>query len=171
VFSALFIIVTKAFFSLCKCPPPLRTTLTRSVLSNIAFQYYPLDLDMQTNPFIVSWWPLALADPALFHVSLQTASLDEERRAQKGFPISAILMIDSVSLVRQRIQESSLAMQDETLDSVVTLAAIEVSLPFSATLPRPTLLIPRLVRKGGGNYQQNAYRGSEAAGWYTRRHW
>ncbi|KAF5025081.1 hypothetical protein F66182_2850 [Fusarium sp. NRRL 66182] len=80
---------------------------------------------MASNPFIVSWWPLALADPALFHVSIQTASLDEERRAQRGFPISELLMADSVSLIRQKIGSSLLAIQDETLNSVVTLAAIE----------------------------------------------
>ena len=83
---------------------------------------------MESNPFIVSWWPSALADTALFHVSLQTASWDEELRAQKGFPISELLMIDSVSLVRQKVKDSSLAFQDETLNAVVTLAAIEVGL-------------------------------------------
>ncbi|KUJ17660.1 uncharacterized protein LY89DRAFT_707125 [Mollisia scopiformis] len=99
--------------------------LIHHFLSNIAFQYYPLDLNADSNPFLVSWWPLALQDPALFHVSLQTASLDEEVRAQKGFPISELLMVDSVSLVRRKIEDSSLAFQDETLNSVVTLAAIE----------------------------------------------
>jgi hypothetical protein len=78
-----------------------------------------------SNPFVVSWFPLALADPALFHVSLQTASLDVELRAQKGFRNSDILMADSVSLVRLRITDPVLAIQDETMDSVVTLAAIE----------------------------------------------
>ncbi|KAL6406993.1 hypothetical protein AUP68_09814 [Ilyonectria robusta] len=94
-------------------------------LSSIAFQYYPLDLSMESNPFVVSWWPLCLADPALFHVSLQTASLDEELRAQKGFPLSEMLMMDSVALVRRKIEDSSEAFHDETLNSVVTLAAIE----------------------------------------------
>lgn len=108
------------------------TWLTCLVLSSIAFQYYPLDLNMESNPFVISWWPLALEDPALFHVSLQTASLDEESRAQRGFPISELLMIDSVSLVRLKIQDSAVAFQDETLNSVVTLAAIEVSAPFPA---------------------------------------
>lgn len=116
--------------SLYQHMPPIQA-LTCSVLSSIAFQYYPLDLNMESNPFIVSWWPLALADQALFHVSLQTASLYEELQAQKGFPISDLLMLDSIALVRKRIGDSSLAIQDETLDSVVTLAAIEVrfSLP------------------------------------------
>lgn len=99
-----------------------------AVLSNIAFQYYPLDLNITSNPFVVSWWPLALADPALFHVSLQTASLDIELRAQKGFANSEVLMVDSVSLVRQKIEDPVLAFEDETIDSVVTLAAIEVKL-------------------------------------------
>ena len=84
---------------------------------------------MESNPFVVAWWPLALADPALFHVSIQTASLDEELRAQRGFPISELLMADSVSLVRRKIADSSLAVQDETMNAVVTLAAIVVRLP------------------------------------------
>lgn len=78
-----------------------------------------------SNPFVVSWWPLALADPTLFHVSLQTASLDLDLRAQKGFANSEILMADSVSLVRRKITDSAGALQDETLDSIITLAAIE----------------------------------------------
>ena len=93
---------------------------------NITFQYYPLDPDLSSNPFVVSWWPLALGDPALFHVSLQTASLDLELKAQKGFLNSEILMNDSVSLVRQRVEDPLLRCEDETMDSVVTLAAIEV---------------------------------------------
>ncbi|GJN85530.1 hypothetical protein PLIIFM63780_009097 [Purpureocillium lilacinum] len=80
---------------------------------------------MESNPFVVAWWPLALADPALFHVSIQTASLDEELRARRGFPISELLMADSVSLVRRKIADSLLAVQDETMNAVVTLAAIE----------------------------------------------
>jgi hypothetical protein len=95
-------------------------------LSHISFQYYPLDLSKTSNPFVVNWWPLALADPALFHVSLQTASLDVDLRAQNGFENSEILMADSVSLIRLKIEDAEMGVQDETLNSVVTLAAIEV---------------------------------------------
>lgn len=35
-------------------------------------------------------------------------------------------MADSISLVRRRVNDPLLASQDETMDSVVTLAAIEV---------------------------------------------
>ncbi|OBT65849.1 hypothetical protein VE03_05456 [Pseudogymnoascus sp. 23342-1-I1] len=108
-----------------RLPRVLVQHLIHHFLSSIAFQYYPLDLNSESNPFIVSWWPRALADPALFHVSLQTASLDQELRSRKGFPISELLMTDSVSLVRRKIADSSLAFQDETVNSVVTLAAIE----------------------------------------------
>lgn len=101
--------------------------LTNSVLHKIAFQYYPLDLNATSNPFLVSWWPLALGDPALFHVSLQTACLDEEMLAQKGFQASEILMADSVALLRRKVEDTSLAVQDGTMNSVITLAAIEVS--------------------------------------------
>lgn len=38
-----------------------------------------------------------------------------------------MLMMDSVALVRRKIEDSSEAFHDETLNSVVTLAAIEVS--------------------------------------------
>jgi hypothetical protein len=96
------------------------------VLTKIAFQYYPLDLDSTSNPFLVSWWPIALGDPALFHVSLQTACLDEERLAQKGFQTSELLMADSVTLLRRKVRNQTLAVQDGTMNSVITLAAIEV---------------------------------------------
>ncbi|KAH9866761.1 hypothetical protein J1614_008454 [Plenodomus biglobosus] len=99
--------------------------LIQHFLSNIAFQYYPLDLHASTNPFIVSWWPLALSDPALFHVSLQTASLDIDLRDRTGFTNSEILMTDSISLVRKQIEDPSLALRDTTINSVITLAAIE----------------------------------------------
>ncbi|PVH91334.1 hypothetical protein DM02DRAFT_678143 [Periconia macrospinosa] len=100
--------------------------LIHHFLSNIAFQYYPLDLRPASNPFVVSWFPLALADPALFHVSLQTASLDLDLRAQRGFTKSDVLMADSVSLVRLKIEDATLAIQDETMNAVVALAAIEL---------------------------------------------
>ncbi|EQB54849.1 hypothetical protein CGLO_05258 [Colletotrichum gloeosporioides Cg-14] len=99
--------------------------LIHSFLHKIAFQYYPLDLNATSNPFLVSWWPLALGDPALFHVSLQTACLDEEMLAQKGFQASEILMADSVALLRRKVEDTSLAVQDGTMNSVITLAAIE----------------------------------------------
>ncbi|CRG88146.1 hypothetical protein PISL3812_05173 [Talaromyces islandicus] len=120
------------------------------VLSNIAFWYYPLDLSTESNPFVVQWWPLALADAALFHVSLQTASLDEERRAQKGFPISELLMIDSLSLLRRRLEDSSLAFQDETLDSVVTLAAIEHGKGNIETSGAHINAVKQMVKARGG---------------------
>ncbi|KAJ4294999.1 hypothetical protein N0V90_007007 [Kalmusia sp. IMI 367209] len=69
--------------------------------------------------------PLALGDPALFHVSLQTACLDEELLAQKGFQTSELLMADSVALLRRKVEDTSLAIQDGTMNSVITLAAIE----------------------------------------------
>ncbi|GKT83802.1 C6 zinc finger domain-containing protein [Colletotrichum tofieldiae] len=100
-------------------------SLTHAVLHKIAFEYYPLDLSATSNPFLVSWWPLALGDPALFHVSLQTACLDEELLAQKGFQSSEILMADSVALLRRKVEDTSLALQDGTMNSVITLAAIE----------------------------------------------
>ncbi|KAL5340455.1 hypothetical protein BJX70DRAFT_387276 [Aspergillus crustosus] len=99
--------------------------LIHSFLHKIAFQYYPLDLNATSNPFLVSWWPLALGDPALFHVSLQTACLDEEMMARKGFHASEILMADSVALLRRKVEDPSLAVQDGTMNSVITLAAIE----------------------------------------------
>lgn len=62
-------------------------------------------------------------------MSLQTASLDAELLAQKGFRQSEILMRDAVSLIRTKIEDPTLAFQDATMDAVVTLAAIEVSIP------------------------------------------
>jgi hypothetical protein len=47
--------------------------------------------------------------------------------AQKGFQASEMLMVDSVFLLRRKIQDVSLAVQDGTMNSVITLATIEVS--------------------------------------------
>ncbi|OAL48431.1 hypothetical protein IQ07DRAFT_513622 [Pyrenochaeta sp. DS3sAY3a] len=124
--------------------------LIQHFLSSIAFQYYPLDLNTTSNPFVVSWWPLALADPALFHVSLQTASWDVDRHAQNGFRNSEILMADSVSLLRLRIEDPQLASQDETMNSVVTLAAIEYGKGNTAVGKMHIEGVKRMVRLRGG---------------------
>jgi hypothetical protein len=109
-----------------------------------------LDLDLTSNPFVVSWWPLALADPALFHVSLQTASLDIDLQAQRGFANSEILMADSVSLVRQRVADPTSALQDETLDAIITLAAIEYGKGNTDVSTLHVDGIKRLVQLRGG---------------------
>ncbi|KAK3386158.1 hypothetical protein B0H63DRAFT_501667 [Podospora didyma] len=108
-----------------RLPRPQVQRLIHSFLHKIAFQYYPLDLNATSNPFLIAWWPLALGDPALFHVSLQTACLDEELIAQKGFRSSELLMVDSVALLRRKVGDASLAVQDGTMNSVITLATIE----------------------------------------------
>jgi hypothetical protein len=113
-----------------------------SVHQKIAFQYYPLDLSSTSNPFLVSWWPLALGDPALFHISLQTACLDDELLAQKGFQASEILMADSVVLLRHKVENVSSAIQDGTMNSVITLAAIEVSVNIFLPLGLTQIAIP-----------------------------
>jgi len=103
-----------------------------------------------SNPFVVSWWPLALADPALFHVSLQTASLDLDLRAQKGFANSEVLMADSVSLVRKRITDPISALQDETLNSIITLAAIECGKGNTEVSALHIEGVKRLIKLRGG---------------------
>ena len=128
--------------------------LTNVVLYKIAFQYYPLDLNAASNPFLISWWPLALGDPALFHISLQTACLDEELLAQRGFQTSERLMADSMALLRRKVDDMTLAVQDGTLDSIITLATIEVSLLFPVPVrsisltssPSLARAIPRLLK-------------------------
>ncbi|EGY18141.1 C6 zinc finger domain-containing protein [Verticillium dahliae VdLs.17] len=49
----------------------------------------------------------------------------EELLAQKGFQSSEVLMVDSVALLRRKVEDLSLAVQDGTLNSVITLATIE----------------------------------------------
>lgn len=103
-----------------------------------------------SNPFVVSWWPLALADPALFHVSLQTASLDIELREEKGFANSETLMADCVSLVREKINDPAAALQDATIDSIVTLAAIEYGKGNIGVSAMHVDGVKRLVQLRGG---------------------
>ncbi|EEY14084.1 C6 zinc finger domain-containing protein [Verticillium alfalfae VaMs.102] len=50
----------------------------------------------------------------------------EELLAQKGFQSSEVLMADSVALLRRKVEDLSLAVQDGTMNSVITLATIEV---------------------------------------------
>lgn len=47
--------------------------------------------------------------------------------------MSELLMADSVALVRRKVQDTTLAMEDGTMNSVITLATIEVGL-FRHTL-------------------------------------
>ncbi|KAJ5310320.1 Cytochrome P450 61 [Penicillium atrosanguineum] len=133
-----------------RLPPEQVQRLIHSFLHKIAFQYYPLDLNATTNPFLVSWWPLALGDPALFHVSLQTACLDEELLAQKGFRSSEILMADSVALLRRKIGNTSLAVQDGTMNSVITLATIEFGKGNNKVAEMHVDGVKRLVKMRGG---------------------
>ncbi|EFQ32459.1 uncharacterized protein GLRG_07729 [Colletotrichum graminicola M1.001] len=124
--------------------------LIHSFLHKIAFEYYPLDLSATSNPFLVSWWPLALGDPALFHVSLQTACLDEELLARKGFQSSEILMADSVALLRRKVEDTSLAIQDGTMNSVITLAAIEFGKGNARVSTMHVAGVKKLVDMRGG---------------------
>ncbi|KAF3480343.1 uncharacterized protein GIQ15_05690 [Arthroderma uncinatum] len=124
--------------------------LIHSFLSKIAFQYYPLDLNATSNPFLISWWPLALGDPALFHVSLQTACLDEELLAQKGFQTSDLLMADSVALLRRKVEDTTLAVQDGTINSVITLAAIEFGKGNTKVCEMHVEGVKRLINMRGG---------------------
>ncbi|KAG9246865.1 hypothetical protein BJ878DRAFT_250331 [Calycina marina] len=119
-------------------------------LSKITFQYYPWDLNPSSNPFFVSWWPLALADPALFYVSLQTACLDDEFHAKKGFPHSELLMRDAVSLIGRKIEDPELAFQDATTDAVVTMAAIEHGKGNYEVANMHVDAVKRMVRVRGG---------------------
>jgi hypothetical protein len=137
------------------------------VCHKIAFHYYPLDLNAATNPFLVSWWPLALGDPALFNISLQAACLDEELLAQKGFHTSELLMADSVALLRRKVQDASLAVQDGTMNSVITLATIEVRLQvWVFRIWKEAAHTSRNILVWQGQYQscRNARRRSETAG-------
>ncbi|TVY73474.1 hypothetical protein LSUE1_G005236 [Lachnellula suecica] len=124
--------------------------LIHHFLSKIAFQYYPLELNPSSNPFITSWWPLALADPALFHVSLQTACLDDELQAQTGFVHSQILMRDAVSLVRRKVQDPLLAFQDATMNAVITMAAIEHGMGNTEVSRIHVNAVKRMVAFRGG---------------------
>ena len=43
-------------------------------------------------------------------------------------------MADSVALLRRKVEDVSLAVQDGTMNSVITLATIEVSFPLTFSL-------------------------------------
>ncbi|OKL62738.1 hypothetical protein UA08_01130 [Talaromyces atroroseus] len=143
--------------------------LIHRFLHKIAFQYYPLDLNATSNPFLISWWPLALGDPALFHVSLQTACLDEELLAQEGFQTSELLMADSVALLRRKVEDTSLAVQDGTMNSVITLAAIEFGKGNIKVSQMHVDGVKRLVNMRGGinSVRQTSPLTARMVGWVS----
>lgn len=88
-------------------------------------------------------------------MSLQTAALDDELHAQKGFVYSEILMRDSVSLLRMKVQDPSQAFQDATMNAVVTLAAIEVCTILSFSMGSKADYSE--ARKGQSSHEQDTH--------------
>jgi hypothetical protein len=77
-------------------------------------------------------------------------------------------MADSVALLRRKVEDPSLAVQDGTMNSVITLAAIEVN-PLTSTPPsRRALLTGGTVRQGEYASKPDARRWREEARGYAR---
>lgn len=65
-------------------------------------------------------------------------------------------MADSVALLRRKVQDQDLAIQDSTMNSVITLAAIEVRIRMNSAAPRPNLfplLSQYYLQFGKGNIE------------------
>jgi hypothetical protein len=64
-------------------------------------------------------------------------------------------MADSVALLRRKVQDQDLAIQDSTMNSVITLAAIEVRIRMNSAAPRPNLfpLLSQCQQFGKGNIE------------------
>jgi hypothetical protein len=70
--------------------------------------------------------------------------------ARKGFHTSEMLMADSVALLRRKVEDASLAVQDGTMNSVITLATIEVGaldFPSAFTTDNPSTSLARAISK------------------------
>jgi len=72
-------------------------------------------------------------------------------------------MKDSLSLLRHKIQDSSLAFQDATMNAVVTLAAIEVLIIFPINRCK-SLTFVILAWKGKPSCEHDAYRWGQKNG-------
>lgn len=63
-------------------------------------------------------------------------------------------MAESVALLRRKIEDPSLAVQDGTMNSIITLAAIEVSfkIPTMLKFDRESVLTFHLTQFGKGHF-------------------
>ena len=73
------------------------------------------------------WWPFIRTDSVLFHVILQlSASNLETLKNRKAPRLAKLSMAECIRLLRERVQDESLGVSDQTMVAVATLAALEV---------------------------------------------
>lgn len=81
-------------------------------------------------------------------------------------------MADSVSLVRQKVTDPASALEDETLDSVITLAAIEYGKGNADVSALHIDGVKRLIQLRGGidNVKRVAPLTARMVAWYVAAH-
>lgn len=96
------------------------------------FRSFPF---FNTSAVAQLWWPFIQADTLLFHVILLLSAINYEQLTQENdLRRSKVLMIESLRLLRNRVQDETLGTSDQTIVAVANLLTIEVNLKHAASL-------------------------------------
>ena len=95
----------------------------------MARRYLPVDPGLENNPLTKVWLPNAMADPVLFLATLNVAAIHLDIvQGRYSNPITLAHKVEAISLINSRLKEPNEALTNETIASVVMLAAMEVIL-------------------------------------------
>lgn len=75
---------------------------------------------------VTHWLPFMLLDPIAFRACLIPSAVDLESRQCRDIG-AKILLAESITLLRARLQDPELSCSDHSIAAVLTLAAAEVS--------------------------------------------
>lgn len=94
----------------------------------MARRYLPIDAgDGSNNPLTKVWVPNAIADPLLFLTTLNVAAIHLDLlQGRYSSPATIARKGEAIHLINARLQRPSQALTNETIGSVVMLAAMEV---------------------------------------------
>ena len=105
------------------------------VTSVMARRYFPSDPGTENNPLLKVWIPHAMADPVLFLATLNVSAIHLDiLQGQYSNPITLAHKGETIRLINARLGDPVESLTNETIASVVMLAAMEVY-PIDSLLP------------------------------------
>ncbi|KIM94770.1 hypothetical protein OIDMADRAFT_60544 [Oidiodendron maius Zn] len=99
--------------------------LLHHYLSALIVKWLPAGYKPETNPFALSWWSLVQTDNLLFRTILLVSALDLESHSEKpNIFHSERYTIESMQLLRARVQDPVHGTSNQTIGAVATLASL-----------------------------------------------
>jgi hypothetical protein len=102
-------------------------------VSAFSVQSFPLEPLKHLNPMVTDGLPFMLSDPIAFRACLIPSAVDLESRQCRDIG-ARLLLAESITLLRDRLQDPELSCSDHSIAVVLTLAAAEVSNDDKLTL-------------------------------------